>query len=78
MTYSREEMERCRKFGDVTPNGVVFDWWLAGPGGAGFALIREPHHTDDDIEKAKSHLRRERDVVGRIRVESLEDTAVDG
>jgi hypothetical protein len=46
-----------------TPNGVVYDWGLAGPGGAWFNLFREPHHTQEDIDKAKRHLRNERDVV---------------
>lgn len=77
MKYSREELERFRKYGDVTPNGVVFDWWLVSSAGAGFALIREPHHTDGDIESAKSYLRRERDVV-QLRVARLEDTQVVG
>ena len=71
MTYTQAEVERFRKFGDVTPNGVVFDWGLAGPNGASFTLIRESHHTDEDIEKAKRYLNRERDVVGKIRVASL-------
>jgi hypothetical protein len=57
-------MDKCRAAGDVTPNGIVFDWGLAGPGGAWFYLIREPQHTDADIKAAKAHLRATRDVVG--------------
>lgn len=67
----RERMEKCRKFGDETNNGVAYDWWLAGPGGAGYLLFREPHHTDEDIEKAKSQIRRDHDVADGIRVERV-------
>lgn len=52
-----------KRDGDFTSNGVVFRWWLAGPGGAGFKLFREPSHTDADIEHAKTELRARRDVV---------------
>lgn len=63
MTYTQAEVDRFRKYGDVTPNAVAFDWWLVNINGAGFALVREPHHTDADIDAAKAYLRRERDVV---------------
>jgi hypothetical protein len=56
-------MERCRRFGNVTLNGVVFAYELAGPQGADYELFREPKHTDDQIEAAKSQLRRDHDVV---------------
>jgi hypothetical protein len=59
----RKRMERCRKFGDVTRNGIVFDWELAGSQGAAFELFREPQHGDDDIQVAKSQLFQDRDVV---------------
>ena len=62
-TYTQDQIARFRKFGDVTKNGVVFDWWLVNSNGAGFCLIREPHHTDEDIERAKHHIRNDRDVV---------------
>jgi hypothetical protein len=59
----RKRMERCRRFGDVTLNGLVFDHELAGPGGASYELFREPKHTDEDVELAKSQLHRDHDVV---------------
>jgi len=74
-SYTRAETERLRKFGDVTRNGVVFDWWLASSAGAGFRLIREAHHTDDDIKVAKAHLRGARDVVGHIQVAHVQEAA---
>ena len=70
-TYTRKEVERFRKSGNVTENGVVFDWWLVNCDGAGFCLIREPHHTDDDIKKAREHIKNDRDVVGSIRVATI-------
>lgn len=69
----RERVQRCAKIGDVTRNGVVFDWWLASSAGAGFELFREPRHSDADIEEAKRHLHADRDVVGRIRVTVLDE-----
>jgi hypothetical protein len=62
-TYDQALLAKCRKQGDVTRNGVVFDWYLASINGAGFHLLREPHHTDADIEEAKRQLRADRDVV---------------
>jgi len=59
----RDRMERCRKFGDITDNGVVFESWITGPQGARFVLFREPHHTLEDIRGARRYLRRNHDVV---------------
>lgn len=70
-TYTTTERDSCANAGDVTPNGVVFDWELVNINGAGFTLIREPHHTDDDIRIAEEYLRRERDVV-RLSVAMLD------
>lgn len=61
--FSPVEVERCRKFGDVTPQGIVFHWELAGSSGADFCLIPEPQHTPRDIEEAKSWIRRTRDAL---------------
>lgn len=70
--YTRKEIERLRNFGDVTKNGVVFDWELVSCEGAGFTLLREAHHTDADIEEAKRQIRRDRDVV-RMSVEDVSE-----
>lgn len=59
----RKRLERCRSFGDVTKNRVVYDYELAGPNGAAFELFREPTHGDLDIENAKADLRASHDVV---------------
>lgn len=63
LTYTPAELEREKRDGNVTANGVVFEWWLISADGAGFALYREPHHTDEDIALAKNLLRNDRDVV---------------
>ncbi len=59
----KERYNRCLRFGDITGNGIVFDWGLAGPNGAWFLLFKEPQHTKDDIDRAKHWLRQRRDVV---------------
>lgn len=66
MTYSPEDLACAKRHGDVV-KGVAFDWWLVNANGAGFALLREPHHTAADIAAAKAELQRNRDVVGRIK-----------
>lgn len=66
-TYNQQELESARRQKDVSA-GVAFNWWLANIDGAGFALLREPHHTDADIAAAKAEIYRNRDVVGSIKV----------
>ena len=45
--YTITERDRCAAAGDVTKNGVVFDYELVSINGAHFTLIREPYHTDE-------------------------------
>ncbi len=56
------EMVRLRET-DKTPNGIYFDWGLAGPDGAWFHLIILPDTTTGEAQIAEQYLRRERDVV---------------
>lgn len=67
ITYTQEELDRARKGGDViasaSTHGVAFKAWLEGSAGAGFALLREPNHSNDDIARAKRWLVNNRDVV---------------
>lgn len=67
MNYTSVDLATARKDGDVA-EGVCFLWGLVSQNGACFALLREPKHTDEDIERARAYLMRQRDVVGRIRV----------
>lgn len=68
---AREEFDhdvaKAIKYHDVTRNGVPFDWWLASAAGAGFCLL-VTNETPDQINAAKADIRRDRDVVGRIRI----------
>ena len=50
---------------------VCFEWGLVGAGGAWFTLLREPHHTDEEVRNARRELRRNRDVLSTT-VETLE------
>jgi hypothetical protein len=67
LTYTPKELADARRWGNVadpeSSGGIAFKDWLEGSAGAGFALFREPHHTDDDIVRAKRWLVRNRDVV---------------
>lgn len=62
-TYTPEQLQRAKQSRDVTPNGVAWREWLESRAGAGFALMREPQHSPEDIAAAKRHLRGARDVV---------------
>lgn len=56
-------------YGDyvLTRNGkMAFQWELAGPSGARFQLLPEPHHTQADVRYAQYQLKHNRDVVGRV------------
>lgn len=64
---SREYVDRSRRIGFVTPNGVVYRDELAGSAGATFILVRDAHTTDADLDDAAAYLRLQRDVVGAIR-----------
>ena len=68
VTVTAQSVERNRKFGMVTSGGVVYDEELAGAAGMRFTLYREEGTTAEMLEQAARDLRRDRDVVGPIRV----------
>ena len=72
-SYTQAEVDRFRSLGDVTSNGVVYDWWLAGPQGANFTLIKTPGTTNAQLKSARAELRQTRDVVGAITVAEIEE-----
>jgi hypothetical protein len=41
----------------------LFRSYITGPDGAHYQLLRESHHTHDDLMRARRHLRRNFDVV---------------
>lgn len=68
LEYTGKTLERYRGYHQVTHSGVVYDQELAGPGGMGYVLLREPHTTDAMLKEAVAQLRRDYDVVGKIKV----------
>lgn len=42
---------------------MLFRSYVTGPQGMRYELLKEKHHTSDDIKRAKSYLRRNFDVV---------------
>lgn len=71
LEYSKEQLDRNRRFGFVTRSNVVYDEELAGPHGMSFVLLREEATTDDMIRQAVQQLRSDRDVVGRIKITGI-------
>lgn len=60
----------CDKNFTETSVPVYFEWGLQNINGAWYNLLREQHHTNDDVERAKTWLRNTQDVVS-LRVERL-------
>lgn len=64
-----QELKRCfeRRAGKMcdgkTFNGIEYDWEIAGSRGCWVRLFPHEHHTDDEINRAKSAARTDRDVV---------------
>lgn len=58
-------------FEEFNPNGstgpnthdLFYHEYITGPQGARYNLLREKHHYDEDIEKAKRYLKENFDVV---------------
>jgi len=47
----------------VTPNGIPYDWGLAGPGGAWYTLLCFAEESAEKVAAAKDWIRRSFDVV---------------
>lgn len=47
---------------ETTSNGVRYDWYLAGPDGAGFVVYKD-NNTEEEVKKAIKEIRNTRDVV---------------
>lgn len=43
---------------------MLFRSHLSGPNGAYFELLKEKHHTEEDIARAKAWIKRNRDSTG--------------
>jgi hypothetical protein len=71
MSYTVAEVQRYSALGDVTPNGVAFDWGHLPDvnGGDWFVLLCEPgKHSIKDMEEAASFLEKTKNV-GQLRIE---------
>jgi hypothetical protein len=62
MTFFEFSPEGCTGFAG-TEEDMFFRSYVDGPDGAHFELLREKHHTDVDVKRAKAWLRRNHDVV---------------
>ena len=66
------DLATAKALGDVTANGVAYEWRLSMWNGSRFTLLREPHHTDADIDTARALLNEKFEVVS-INVLEIED-----
>ena len=70
-----ERLARCRASGRVTAAGVAFDYSWATEDTASFLLIREPHHSDEDIDRAVAEIVSSGESAGPVRVARLDPGA---
>ena len=70
-----DRLAKCRAWGRVTKAGVAFDYSWATQDTASFLLIREPHHSDADIDRAVSEIRASGESAGPVRVAMLDPGA---
>ena len=52
-TADEEELKRLLGYGQASPEGIIYDWELAGPGGADYYIYPGKHHTKEDIEETR-------------------------
>lgn len=66
-----DRLAKCRAWNRVTKAGVAFDYSWATADTASFLLIREPHHSDEDIDKAVAEIVASGESAGPVRVARL-------
>lgn len=67
-----DRLAKCRSWGRVTKAGVAFDYSWATQDTASFLLIREPHHSDQDIDRAVAEIAATGESAGPVRVARLD------
>lgn len=67
-----DRLARARAWGRVTRAGVAFDYSWATQDTASFLLIREPHHRDEDIDRAVAEIMASGESAGPVRVARLD------
>ena len=70
-----DRLAKCRAWGRVTKAGVAFDYSWATQDTASFLLIREPHHSDQDIDRAVAEIAATGESAGPVRVARLDVAA---
>jgi hypothetical protein len=75
LLISLERLAKCRAWGRVTKAGVAFDYSWATQDTASFLLIREPHHKDEDIDRAVAEIVALGESAGPVRVARLDPGA---
>lgn len=72
LPVSVDRLAKCRAWGRVTRAGVAFDYSWATEDTASFLLIREPHHKDEDIDRAVAEIVASGESAGPVRVARLD------
>ena len=67
-----DRLAKCRASGRITRVGVAFDYSWATEDTASFLLIREPHHSDQDIDRAVAEIKASGESAGPVRVALLD------
>lgn len=62
-TFTQDRVNKLRKWGNVTPNNIIFEDELTSINGCTFYLIKEKNVTNKMIAEAKRWIRSNRDVV---------------
>lgn len=52
-TYPLEELEHAKQRGHVSPQGVAYSVDIAGKKTAAVRLLKEAHHSSDDISRSR-------------------------
>ena len=71
LLISLDRLAKCKAWGRVTKAGVVFDYSWATEDTASFLLIREPRHSDEDIDRAVAEIVASGESAGPVRVANL-------
>jgi len=66
-----DRLAKARAWGRVTQAGVAFDYSWATEDTASFLLIREPRHSDEDIDRAVAEIVASGESAGPVRVARL-------
>lgn len=56
LTFTQQVLTDARNSGRVCPGGVAYVVGIAGKGTAAITLLKEPHHTSEEMKSAKRWL----------------------